>query len=306
MIGSEQTDVVTGAFGYTGRYVTQLLLDMGRSVVTLTGHADRQNPFGGRVKALPFDFDNPRRLADHLRDTTTLYITYWIRFPYKGMTYEKAVENTFRLIEAAEKAAVKRLVYVSITKADKTSPFPYFAGKGRIEEKIEKSGLSYGIVRPTVIFGDGGILINNIAWLLRRLPLFGVFGSGGYKIQPIYVEDMARIMVEAGQSNENKITDAVGPETYTFAVLVKLIAVMINSPAKIIPISPKLGLLMGKIIGPLLGDVLITKDEINGLMANLLYSNNPPTGTTRLSQWVKRNASSLGEYYFGELKKHYR
>ena len=306
MMQNEQTDVVTGAFGYTGRYITRLLLDAGKRVVTLTGHPNRTNPFAGQVKALPFDFDSPRRLADHLKGAATLYITYWVRFPHKGMTYEKAVQNTFKLIEAAEKANVKRLVYVSISSADKGSPFPYFSGKGRIEEKIQQSKLSYAIVRPTVIFGDEGILINNIAWLLRRMPLFGVFGSGSYKIQPVYVEDMARIMVEAGQSDENTVMDAVGPETYTFAELVRLIARTINSGAQIIPLSPRLGLLIGKLVGPLVGDVLITKDEIYGLMANLLYSKNPPTGTTRLSQWIKENAANLGRTYFGELKRHYR
>ena len=306
MMPSEQTDAVTGAFGYTGRYVTRLLLDMGKRVVTLTGHSDRNNPFGEQVKALPFDFADPRKLADHLKGTATLYITYWVRFPHKGMTYEKAVQNTFRLIEAAEKANVKRLVYVSISSADKKSPFPYFSGKGRIEEKIQQSNLSYAIIRPTVIFGDEGILINNIAWLLRRLPLFGIFGSGGYKIQPVYVKDMARIMVEAGQSAENLIMDAVGPETYTFAELVRLIAKTINSNARIIPLSPRLGLLIGKLVGPLVGDVLITKDEIYGLMANLLYSKDKPTGTTRLSKWITKNAKTLGKTYFGELKKHYK
>lgn len=306
MTHNEQTDAVTGAFGYTGRYVTRLLLDMGKSVVTLTGHPDRHNPFGSRVKTLPFYFDNPRRLADNLKGAKTLYITYWIRFPYRGMTYAKAVDNTFSLIEAARETDVERIVYVSITGADKKSPFPYFAGKGLIEEKIAQSGLSYSIVRPTVIFGDEGILINNIAWLLRTSPLFGIFGAGDYKIQPVYVEDMARIMIKAGQSNENMVIDAAGPETYSFVELVQLIARSINSRARIISISPRLGFLTGKIMGLLLGDVLITKDEINGLMANLLCSNNPPTGKTRLSQWIKQNADSIGRTYFSELKKHYR
>ena len=162
MSGAE-IDVVTGAFSYTGKYIARRLLANGKTVRTITGHPNRENPFGGRVQALPLDFDRPRELAESLKGATTLYNTYWVRFPRRDVTYQRAVENTGTLVKAAVEAGVRRIVHVSITNASEDSPFPYFTGKGRVERVIAGSGLSYAILRPTVIFGAEDVLVNNIA-----------------------------------------------------------------------------------------------------------------------------------------------
>ncbi|HYG57273.1 MAG TPA: NAD(P)H-binding protein, partial [Symbiobacteriaceae bacterium] len=195
--------VVTGAFSYTGKYITRRLLDRSIQVRTLTGHPNRPNPFGQAVEAVPYAFDQPARLVESLRGASTLYNTYWVRFPYGDASYEQAVRNTETLFRAAREAGVRRVVHVSIANADPASPLPYYAGKGRLEEALASSGLSYAILRPTVVFGREDILINNIAWLLRRFPIFGVPGSGDYGIQPIYVEDLADLAVAAAGRKEN-------------------------------------------------------------------------------------------------------
>ena len=303
-------NVVTGAFGYTGKYITQRLLATdhpeGQPVKTLTGHPNRPNPFGHRLCVAPLDFDNPTELATHLRGANVLYNTYWVRFPRGRMTYDKAVENTSTLIDAAVAAGVERIVHVSITNAAASSSLPYFAGKGAVEEAIRSSGLSYAIVRPTVIFGPEDILINNIAWFLRRLPAFGIFGSGDYRLQPIFVEDLAEISVTAGSSSENLEIDATGPETFTFKELVRLIAETVGSKSRLVPLSPRLALWASRLLGYPLGDVVLTRGEIDGLMANLLASESPPAGKTRLTDWLKQNAHTLGVGYASELNRHYR
>ena len=197
-IAMPEVDVVTGAFGYTGKYITGRLLESGRGVKTLTGHPDRPNPFGDRVNVASFHFKDPRRLAEHLRGATTLYNTYWVRFPRGDVTFDRAVANSETLIRAASDAGVRRVVHVSITNPSKDSPFDYFRGKARVEEMIRDSGLSFSIVRPTVIFGREDILINNIAYILRRLPVFGIPGSGSYRLRPVAVEDVAEICVSSG------------------------------------------------------------------------------------------------------------
>lgn len=206
-----QLDVVTGASGYTGRYVTARLLESGHRVRSLTGHPDRPSPFGDRVAMSPYDFDEPTRLVEHLRGATTLYNTYWVRFPRGEVTFERAVDNTSTLIDAAREAGVRRIVHVSITNPSEDSPFPYFRGKAAVERSIRGSGLGYAIVRPTVIFGREDILINNIAYILRRLPVFGIPGSGAYRIRPVAVEDVADICVRAGGGSAGEVIDAVGP-----------------------------------------------------------------------------------------------
>lgn len=301
-----ELNVVTGAFGYTGKYIARRLLAMGKRVRTLTGHPNRPNPFGERLDVAPFNFDHPSALIESLRGATTLYNTYWVRFSYGENTFERAVENTRTLIRAAEEAGVRRIVHVSITNASPESHLPYFRGKGLLEQAIIRSGLSYAIIRPTVIFGDEDILINNIAWLLRRFPVFAVLGSGDYRLQPVFVEDMAEITVGAGQKDENMILDAVGPEVYTFDELVRLIAKTIHSRARIVHLPPDLALFLSKLVGYIVNDVVLTRDEVEGLMANLLVSEGPPTGHTHLSDWLAENGESVGARYASELNKHYR
>lgn len=304
--GGPELNLVTGAFSYTGKYITQRLLSMGETVKTLTGRSDLGNPFGSQVTTSPFNFDNLSLLTESLRGVTTLYNTYWIRFSHGGVTFDRAVENSIKLLKAAENAGVHRIVHISITNPSEESPFPYFRGKALVEKAIIHSKVSYAIVRPTVIFGAESVLINNIAWLLRRFPIFAVFGSGKYRIQPVFVEDVAEIAVSMGHREDNTVTDAVGPEIYSFDELVRLIARKICSRAKIIYIKPQLALFLARLIGYMINDVVITKDEINGLMSNLLISNGPPTGHTRLTEWLEQNANTVGATYISDLKRHYR
>jgi NADH dehydrogenase len=298
-------DVVTGAFGYTGRYITERLLSQGRTVRTLTGHPERANPFGDRVRVAPFDFEEPGRLAEHLMGATTLYNTYWIRFPRGDVTFERAVANTETLLAAAAQAGVERIVHVSITNPSEESPFPYFRGKARLERVLRGSALSHAIVRPTVIFGREDILINNIAWILRRFPVFGVPGSGAYRVRPIAVEDMADLCVQAGARRENEAIDAVGPETFTFDELVRLIARTIGRRARIVHVPPTVALGASRLIGYVTRDVVATKDELEGLMANLVVTDGPATGHRRLSDWLTENAAQVGATYHSEVSRHY-
>ncbi|UCD57183.1 MAG: NAD(P)H-binding protein, partial [Candidatus Hydrogenedentota bacterium] len=291
--------------GYTGKYITRQLLSMGKEVRTLTGHANN-NQFGTRVPAFPFNFENPPELVKSLRGATALYNTYWIRFPRGKLTFHRAVENTRTLIEAAKEAGIRRFVHISITNASKDSPLPYFRGKGIIENALMNSGLSYAIIRPTVIFGTEDILINNIAWLLRKFPVFAVIGSGAFLLRPVFVNDVAKMTVDAGHGDHNMIVDAVGPEIFTFSEMVRLIADTVQSRARIVNVSAQVAYLLSRLIGYVTKDVLLTRDEIKGLTSNLLATTGPPTGETLLSEWLEANAGRVGLKYASELNRHYR
>ncbi|HOK54126.1 MAG TPA: NAD(P)H-binding protein [Armatimonadota bacterium] len=298
-------NVVTGAFGYTGRHITRRLLVRGKRVKTLTGHPDRPHEFGQRVTAVPYNFDNPKALTESLKGASVLFNTYWIRFSLKGLTFSKAVENSRTLIKAAENAGVRRIIHVSITNPSVDSPFPYYRGKAEVEKIITQSKMSYVILRPNVLFGDEGILINNIAWLLRRSPIFAVPGSGEYKVQPMFVQDLADMAVNLAERDENIVLDAVGPEIYTFNDLVKMIGEKVGTKVSLVHISPEIFLKLANIIGKLVGDVILTKEEVEGLIADLLVSNQPPTGWTALSEWLSENNTWIGKQYMSEIKKHY-
>jgi uncharacterized protein YbjT (DUF2867 family) len=301
----ERTDLVTGAFSFTGRHIARRLLDRGVRVRTLTGHPERDHPYGDRVEARPYDFGNAAGLEAGLAGVHTLYNTYWIRFDRGEETHTLAVENTRRLFEAAGRAGVQRVVHVSIANPSVSSPLPYYRGKALLEQDLAQSGLAYAILRPTVLFGQGGILINNIAWLLRRFPVFAIPGSGRYRIQPVHVEDLAALAVEVGDQTENVVLDAVGPETYEYRDLVRLIRSSTRSRSLLVPVPPWLALVLGRLLGRLVGDVLITPDEIRGLLDDLLISHEPPTCRTRLREWLEVNGESVGRQYLSELELHY-
>ncbi len=302
-MSKKQIQAVTGAYGYSGKYIAQRLLNAGREVITLTNSPQRTNPFGERVSAYPFNFDKPQELSETLRGVSVLYNTYWVRFNHESFQHASAVKNTLILFEAAKAAGVQRIVHVSITNPDEDSELEYFSGKAELEKALVTSGISYAILRPTVLFGKEDILINNIAWLLRKFPVFGVFGDGRYRLQPIYVDDLAQLAVEQGQEEENSIINAIGPETFTYYELVSTIGQIIGKERPIISLSPRVGYLTSRIMSRFMDDVVITKEEIEGLMADLLYVDAPPTGSTALTTWAKKHAATVGNEYSNELAR---
>ena len=306
MMGQPGISVVTGAFGYTGKYIAKRLLDQGSRVRTLTRTPVSRSPFGDDVEARPLDFGDPQELVASLEGADILYNTYWVRFARGGVTHDTAVENSRALLRAAVEAGVRRVVHVSITNATQDSPLPYFRGKALAEMAVRDSGLSYAIVRPTVLFSPEDILINNIAWFLRRFPLFPIPGRGGYPVQPVFVDDVARLAIEAGSGVDDVAIDAVGPETFAFEEMVRLLARRVGSRSRLVRTPPPAALLAARIAGRLVRDVVLTKDELDGLMAGLLVSADPPTAPTRFTEWLEAEGASLGQRYASELARHYR
>jgi NADH dehydrogenase len=295
--------VVTGAFGYSGRYIAHRLLERGHSVRTLTSSLNRADPFGGRVSASPFHFDQPRRLAEALAGADVLVNTYWVRFDHRDFSHSMAVDNTLRLFDAARAAGVGRIVHVSITNPSEDSPLPYFRGKARLERALRETGIAHTVLRPAVLFGGEDILVNNIAWALRHLPVFGVFGPGDYGVQPIHVDDLASLAVDESTASGSRVVDAVGPEPFTFRGLVREIGSAIGRPRPIVSVPPWFGRLVASVIGRVVGDVVLTREEIQGLMAGLLCTSSEPAGSTRLTVWARQHAATLGARYASELAR---
>ncbi|GAB4444547.1 MAG: hypothetical protein OHK0041_01000 [Anaerolineales bacterium] len=296
---------VTGAFSYSGKYIAKRLLARGEEVITLTGHPNRPDPFDGKVKAYPLDFDEAGMTVS-LRGADVLVNTYWVRFDKDENTQPRAVENTRKLVNAAKAAGVKRIVHVSIANPSAESHLPYYWGKAANERAVIESGLSYAILRPTVLVGGGeDILINNIAYFLRHFPVFFIPGDGSYGIQPVHVEDLADLAVEAVYSKENYFIDAVGPDRYTFKELVQLVGETIGARRLLISVPPRLALLAAQFISLFVRDVVLTPEEVEGLMADLLVSKEPPRGKIMFRDWLKNNRETVGTRYASELKRHY-
>jgi NADH dehydrogenase len=298
-------DAVTGAFGYSGRHIAERLLDQGVRVRSLTGHPDRPDPFGGRVEVRRLDFEDGHGLRTVLAGVRVLYNTYWVRFARGATTHERAVRNSERLFDAAAAAGVERIVHVSITNPSPDSRLPYFRGKALVEQALAATALPHAILRPAVFFGGRDVLINNIAWLLRRSPAFGIV-PGDYALRPIHVEDFAALAIEYGAKRKNATIDAVGPETLRFAELVRIVRQAVGSRAMLVPMPPAALLAASAVVGAAVGDVVLTPDEVAGLRANLLVTNGPATGSIRLTEWLERNGATLGREYASELGRHLR
>ena len=298
-------DVVTGAFSYSGRFIAAQLLQRGRDVRTLTNHPKADDPLAPRVPSYPLDFEDRDALVAALTGADTLYNTYWVRAPHGSLTHGVAVENTKRLIESARRAGVRRIVQTSIANPT-ASTNSYYRGKAALEEVVRSSGLSWAIVRPTLLFGEGDVLINNIAWLLRHLPVFAIPGDGRYRLQPMHVRDHAGLLVEVGSEAADVVVDAAGPEIFTFDELVHLLRRALNLRTLVIHTPPVLALAGATVAGRLVGDMLLTREELDDLMHDILVSHEPPRGRTRLTDWLPLNRDEVGRHYASEVKRHYR
>ena len=302
-------DLVTGAFSYSGRAIAAELTSRGRRFRTLTGHLDRAASTGDGIDVRPFDFGDPVGLARSLKGVTTLYNTYWVRFARGRTTHEVAVANSRALFHAARRAGVQRIVHVSITHPSLDSPYPYFRGKAVVEQSLAETGLPFAIVRPAILFGGDGVLINNIAWLLRRLPVFALAGSGDYRIRAVHIDDLARICCGAGERGpegwSDEVIDAVGPENPTFKELVGQVAAAVGSRSRIVPLPALLVPLVSRLLGWVLRDVLLTTDELRAMMDGLADTDGPATGEVRLSEWLTEHGDELGRSYANELNRHY-
>src|SRR6266487_3810413 len=295
---------VTGAFSYSGKYITKRLLDCGEEVITLTGHPNRPDPFGGKVKAYPLDFDEAS-MTRSLQGADVLVNTYWVRFDKGENTQPRAVENTRKLVNAAKAAGVKRMVHISITNPSAESHLPYFWGKAANEKAVIESGMSYAILRPTVLVGDEDILINNIAYLLRRFPFFALPGDGSYKLQPVSVDDVAELAVEGIYRTDNTIIDAVGPDIFTFKEMVELIGEKIGAKRPLISVPPCLKVRAAPVMNLLIRHVALRRRAADELGAAALVSKEPPRGKTHLADWLEKNKDKVGAKYASEIKKHY-
>jgi nucleoside-diphosphate-sugar epimerase len=298
-------DVVTGAFSYSGRAIARRLLERDRRVRTLTGHPQPADP-AAPIEVRPFDFSDLPALVRDLEGATTLYNTYWVRFAHGRASHAQAIENSRTLFHAARQAGVQRIVHVSITNPTIESPYPYFRGKALVERALAETGVSYAILRPAILFGNDGVLVNNIAWLLRHLPVFGVGGRGEYRIRPIHVDDLANLCVEAAAASDSSIIDAVGPDRPTFLELVCAVRAAVGSKSPIVRVP---GLLLpptSSILNRALRDVLLTRDEYHAMADGLADTEGPATAPTSITGWLTEHGTTLGTHYANELDRHFQ
>jgi NADH dehydrogenase len=299
-------DVVTGAFSFTGRFIARRLMAQDRRLKTLTNHPNRAGSEDIKAEIAPLQFADREALVASLHGAQVLYNTYWVRFHHGRVRFGEAVANTRVLMGAARDAGVRKVVHISVSNPAEDSTLDYYAGKARAERAVRESGLAWAIVRPTLIFGAGDILINNIAWLLRRLPFFGIPGRGDYRLQPVAGEDVAAIATWAAEQVDNVTVDAAGPDIIYYSEMVESIAIAVRKHPRFLYMSPRNALRAVKVLDRIVNDVMLNEPELEGLMQELLVSKERPRGTLRLDNWLLTHAENLGTRYASELDRHWR
>jgi uncharacterized protein YbjT (DUF2867 family) len=299
-------DVVTGAFSFTGRFIARRLMAQERPIKTLTNHPHRAGAEDIKAEVAPLQFTDRDALVESLRGADVLYNTYWVRFRHAGVSFATAIANTRVLVGAAADAGVRRVVHISVSNPSEDSPLEYYAGKWKTEQVVSESRLQWAIVRPTLVFGQGDVLINNIAWLLRRFPVFFIPGLGDYRLQPVAGEDVAEIATWAGAQTDNLTVDAAGPDIMTYTELVEAVSIAIRRRPRFVYVSPRTAIRAASLVGRLVNDKMLNEPELEGLMKELLVSHEPPRGTRRLDNWLLTNAETLGRNYSSELARNWR
>jgi len=293
--------VVTGAFSYIGAAVAAELLARGWEVRTLT---NRRPPAGSKIAAAPLTFEK-EHLRRQLEGADLFVNTFWVRIPFAGETFQSAVVRSGMLFDAAAAAGVGRIVHTSVSNPRSGLNLGYYAGKARVEERLRAAKVPYAIVRPTLVVGPADVLTSNIAWLLRRFPLFPVPDGGRCKLQPVTLADTARILADAAESPSGTEIDAAGPEAMTFWDYVQAVAGACGLTRLLVSMPSSVALAGLSLIEPLLGDVVLTEEELLGLQQELLLSHEPALGTESVRHWLQANADSLGRRYINDVSRHF-
>jgi len=294
--------VVTGAFGNIGSAAARHLLSRGYELHTLTNR--RRPPGAGTISTGALTFD-PEHLARELNGADVLVSTYWIRLPHGGATFATAVRNLKMLIDAAVRAGVGRFVHVSVSNASLDSRLGYYRGKAEVDEAVRQSGLSHAIVRPTLVVGPHDVLSGNIAWFLRRFPVFPVPDGGRSRLQPVTLEETGRIIADAAEEEKDLDIDAAGPEVYTFREYVELLAQACGVRRLIVGTPAALSLAATRLVELYLNDIVLTREELLGLQRELLLSRKPATGTESVRSWLLEHGRDLGSEYINDLHLHF-
>lgn len=281
--------LVTGAFGNTGSKIAQLLRADGREVRTITAHAPTER---GGIEV--FGFDDQRAFDG----VDTFVNTFWMRTGdpgSHGTRYSEAVARAEQLITSAAAAGVRRIVHLSVAHADHPAgaKYPYFVAKARIERLLRDTEVAHTIVRPALIFGGTSGMVEQLAMVLRRAPVFGVAGDGQYRVRPVHVDDVARLCATHIDGPDSVTLDAVGPDRPTFDELVRLVAAALGRRARIVHLPAGLVIAAGRLLGVVARQDLLTGDELRSTMEGLADTDGPSTGTVSLAAWLTEHGATL-------------
>jgi uncharacterized protein YbjT (DUF2867 family) len=213
--------VITGANGFVGKNVGKFLSKNGFHVIGLVRKGREKSIAFTRVISSKTLSEN--NLVSKIKGSSAL-----LHFVGQGRQtvdsdyYTVNVSLTKNAIKLCKKTKIKKIIYISGLGVDKSTNLGYFISKYKAEQEIIHSGLDYTIFRASYIIGKDDPLSKNLQRQIKKGKVI-IPGSGDYRFQPIFIEDVAKIMVKSilGNSFSNKIIDLVGPQTVSYNTFVK-------------------------------------------------------------------------------------
>ncbi len=212
---------LTGATGFVGGGVLTRLLRRGHDVKVLVRNTDRAarlRDFGG-VELVPGGLDDEAAVRSLVGGAEAVVHLVGIIAEAKGQTYQRVhVDATARLASAATAAGVRRFVHMSALGArSDAAATAYLRSKAAGEDAVRRSGLAHTILRPAIIAGPGNVPLKLMCDVLRLAPVLPVVGNGRYRMQPVWLDDVAEVFAVALERPDLVGTfDIAGPEQLTW------------------------------------------------------------------------------------------
>ncbi len=224
---------LTGASGYVGNYILRDLVKAGYEVNCLIrkGSEKKLRMKGKKIKIFYGDITDSAAVAKAMKGCKAVINLVAIRREHRKQTFENVIfGGTKNCVDAAKKHGIKRFIQMSVLGAKRNAETKFWQAKWEAEEYVRKSDLTYTIFRPSFIFSKEDISINEFARLIKKFPVFPIFGDGEYKSQPVYVEDVSAAFAKAIKLRdvENGIFEVGGPKKYTFNELIATLETLVN------------------------------------------------------------------------------
>ena len=236
--------LVTGATGFVGRALLPRLAEAGLELRCLVrpSRSSPRLPRGIPVQVSIASLADARGLRAALVGVDTLIHLAGAEWHgRRGDVFGVDAAGTRALVEAAREAGVGRIVYLSHLGADRASAYPVLKAKGIAEEFVRQSGLTYTIVRSTLLYGAEDVFLNVVAALVKLGPgLFLMPGDGRISLQPLWVEDLVTCL-EWSLSDLTSLNQTIalgGPEFITFGQMVQTVMEVLGVRRLVIPVRP--------------------------------------------------------------------
>lgn len=278
---------VTGAFGFVGSHLVKNLLEQNHTVRVLA-HSQRDISMWHKpVEICNGSVENIESLHSICQDIDILYHLVGIIAETKTKTFSKTVVvGTQNIITAAKKQKVKKIIYLSALGTGCDAKSKYHQTKFSAEQAVLESEIPYLIFRPSVLYGQGDGFMSMLVRMIRYSPFLPVIGSGRYKMQPLYIDDLITMMTDI-KAVENEIIEVGGPESLEYLEILHILKKQLSKKRLNFFIPTMLMKNIASVLGKIMNPAPVTKDQI------IMMENGSTCDITKMKKLFSINPLSL-------------